>query len=143
MYTRWNSWRTKPVDGQALYAVGIDGKHNRRLTPWKLGAGDHAGFSPDGSKILFRSFHRQDDKQADFWTVGRDGRNLKQLTHVDQGTIMLSASYSSDGKWIVHATDGTGGQPDIVVMRSDGTGGIPVTRTKAWDSAPDWGPAAS
>jgi len=143
VYTRWNSWRTKPVDGEALYAVGIDGKHNRHLTPWKLDAGDHAGFSPDGSKILFRSYHREDAKQADFWTVAPDGSGLTRLTRVDQGTLVLSASYSSDGKWIAHATDGRDEQADIFVMRADGTGGTPVTRTKAWDSAPDWGPPAS
>ena len=56
---------------------------------------------------------------------------------------MLSASYSSDGAWIVHATNGADGNADIFVMRADGTGNRPVTRSKLWDSAPDWGPAGS
>ena len=56
---------------------------------------------------------------------------------------MLSASYSSDGKWIVHATNGVDGNADVFVMRADGTGNQPVTRTELWDSAPDWGPAGS
>jgi Tol biopolymer transport system component len=143
VYKRWNSWRTRPVDGKALYAVGIDGAHNHQLTPWKLGAGDHPGFSPDGSKILFRSFAQEDAKQSNFWTVGPDGADLKQLTHVVRRTRVLSASYSADGTWIVHARDGVDKQPDIVVMRADGTGAVPVTRTTAWDSAPDWGPPAA
>ena len=53
---------------------------------------------------------------------------------------MLSTSYSPDGKWIVHATNGVDNNADIFVMRADGTGTQPVTRSKLWDSAPDWGP---
>ena len=70
-------------------------------------------------------------------------RRLTRLTHFEDGTLVLSASYSSDGEWIVHATNGVDDQADIFVMRADGTGNLPVTRTKAWDSAPDWGPPGS
>jgi Tol biopolymer transport system component len=143
VYKRWNSWRTKPVNGQALYVVNLDGSNNHRVTPWSLGAGDHPGFSPDGSTILFRSYEEQESRQSDFWTVHPDGTGLTQLTHVKEGTAVLSASYSADGAWIVHATDGVGGKADVYVMRADGTGSRPVTRTKAWDSAPDWGPPQS
>jgi TolB protein len=143
VYKRWNSWRTKPVDGQALYVVNLDGSNNHRVTPWSLRAGDHPGFSPDGSTILFRSHEEQETKQSDFWTVHPDGSALTRLTHVKDGTLVRSASYSPDGAWIVHATDGVGGNADIFVMRADGTGNQPVTRTKLWDSAPDWGPASS
>jgi TolB protein len=143
VYKRWNSWRSNPANGQALYVVDIDGSNHHRVTPWELGAGDHPGFSPDGSKILFRSFEEQESEQSDFWTVHPDGSGLAQLTHVKPGTLVLSASYSPDGAWIVHATDGIDGNADIFVMRADGTGNQPVTRSKLWDSAPDWGPAGS
>ena len=143
VYKRWNSWRTKPVNGQALYVVKVDGSNNHRVTPWELGAGDHPGFSPDGSKILFRSFEEQESEQSDFWTVHPDGSGLAQLTHSEPGTLVRSASYSPDGAWIVHATDGIDGNADVFVMRADGTGNQPVTRSKLWDSAPDWGSAGS
>lgn len=143
VYKRWNSWRTKPVNGQALYVVDADGSNHHRVTPWRLGAGDHPVFSPDGSKILFRSFEQQESKQSDFWTVHPEGSGLTQLTNVKPGTLVLSASYSPDGAWIVHATDGVDGNADVFVMRADGTGNQPVTRSKLWDSAPDWGPAGS
>jgi TolB protein len=143
VYKRWNSWRTRPVNGQALYVVNIDGSNHHRVTPWKLGAGDHPGFSPDGSKILFRSFEQQESEQSDFWTVHPDGSGLAQLTHFKPGTLVRSAAYSPDGTWIVHATDGVDGQADVFVMRADGSGNQPVTRSKLWDSAPDWGPAGS
>ena len=72
IYTRWNSARSKPPFGKGLFAVGIDGSGNRQVAPWRLGGGDHAVFSPDGS-ILFRSFEDDDSKQSDFWTVRPDG----------------------------------------------------------------------
>jgi TolB protein len=142
VYKRWNSWRTRPRLGQALHVVDIDGTHDHRVTPWELGAGDHPVWSPDSATILFRSFEAEDAKQSDFWTVHADGSGLAQLTHVKPGTLVRSASYSLDGQWIVHATDGVGGNADVFVMRADGTDNRPITRTKLWDSAPDWGPPA-
>ena len=142
IYSRWNSWRSEPPNGQAIFVVNRDGSNHRRLTPWRLGGGDHPGFSPDGT-ILFRSYEDDDTQQSDFWTVRPDGTDLAQLTHYEQGTIVLSASYSSDGEWIVHATGGVNGNADVYVMRADGTDNQPVTQTELWDSAPDWGPAGS
>jgi TolB protein len=81
--------------------------------------------------------------QSDYWTVRPDGKDLTQLTHNEQGRLVLSTSYSPDGKWIVHATNGVEGNADIFVMRADGTGNMPVTHSKLWDSAPDWGPEGS
>ncbi|WP_028064751.1 TolB family protein [Solirubrobacter soli] len=138
VYMRWNSWRTRPKLGRALHVVGIDGRGDHRVTPWSLGAGDHAVWAPDG-RILFRSFDGQDDKQSDFWNVAADGSGLKQLTHFKAPTLVLSASYSPDGAWIVHASDGIDGNADLYLMRADGSENRPLTRTKLWDSAPDWG----
>jgi hypothetical protein len=84
-----------------------------------------------------------DGRQSDYWTVRPDGSGRKQHTRFEDGTLVLSASYSPDGAWIVHATDGVDGNADIFVMRADGTGNRPVTRAKQWDSAPDWGPGGS
>jgi TolB protein len=143
VYKRWNSWRSKPKNGEALYVVRIDGSRNHRVTPWALRAGDHPGFSPDGSKILFRSYEHDESMQSDSWTVHPDGGGLQQLTHYPPGTLVTSTSYSPDGKWIAYGTDGVDGNADVFVMRADGTGKQPVTHSKLWDSAPDWGPPGS
>ena len=142
IYSHWNSWRSKPANRQAIFAVNRDGSNLRRLTPWKLGGGDHPGFAPGGS-ILFRSYEDDETRQSDYWTVRPDGTDLSQLTHYEEGTIVLSASHSSDGEWIVHASGGVNGNADVFVMRADGTGNRPVTQSELWDSAPDWGPAGS
>ena len=144
VYKRFNSQlsKTPPRGVYGMFAVKLDGTGNRRLTPWELGGGDHPVFSPDG-KILFRTYEEDESKQSDFWTVGPDGKGLKQLTHFKDGTLVLSTSYAHDGEWITHATDGVADNADIFVMRADGTANRAVTRTKPWDSAPDWGPAGS
>jgi hypothetical protein len=41
---------------------------------------------------------------------------------------------------VVVLRSGRGGEADVFVMRANGTGIRPVTRTAVWDSAPDWGP---
>ena len=152
IYRRWNSWRSKPADRLAIFVVDRDGSNHRRLTPWRLGGGDHPGFSPDGT-VLFRSYEHDETQQSDYWTVRPDGSDLSQLTHYEsvrrqpgetvERTLVLSASYSPDGEWIVHATNGVDDNADVFVMRADGTGNQPVTRSELWDSAPDWGPAGS
>jgi TolB protein len=141
LYNRYNSPRSKPAGGRGMFAINLDGTNHHQVAPWELGSGDHPGFAPDGT-ILFRSYEGDDSKQSDFWTVRLNGKHLRQLTHYEYGTIVLSASYSPDGKWIVHATNGVGGYADVFIMRADGTGNRPVTRTEQWDSAPDWSPAS-
>jgi Tol biopolymer transport system component len=54
-------------------------------------------------------------------------------------TKRMVTRYPLDGAWIAYASDGGGGA-DLYVMRADGTGNRPLTRTEWWDSAPDWAP---
>ena len=139
VYTNRNSWLAKPAGAAALYTVQADGSGNRRITPWELGGGDHPVFAPQGT-VLFRSYEDQETRQSQFMTVEPDGTGLRQLSHFADGTPVLSASYSANGRWIVYAAAGAGGNADLYVMRADGTGGRALLRTSAWDSAPDWGP---
>ena len=50
-----HNFTTKPTEGQAVYVVNADGSGLRRITRFKLRAGDGPDWSPDGSQILFRS----------------------------------------------------------------------------------------
>jgi DNA-binding SARP family transcriptional activator len=140
VYKAWNSWLSKPGLAQALYAIDADGTHRRRLTPWRLGAGDHPAFAPNGKRIIFRSHEDQGAKQSNYWTVAPDGSHLAELTHFKGGRMALSTTYSRDGKWIAVASDGVAGQADLFAMRADGSGMVRITKTTAWESAPDWGP---
>ncbi len=125
---------------QAVFIMDADGSHQRRLTPWKLAAGgngDYPRFSPDGSRILFRS-HAVEGPGGDLYTVRPDGSDLRKLTHGIPG--MLSAAYSPDGRYIAYARQGDDGeQPDIWVMNADGTDPEQLTDAPEWDSLPTWG----
>jgi TolB protein len=124
---------------QALYTVNADGSGLRRVTAFSLNAGDGPDWSPDGSRILFRSPENDDFLHSQLYTIRPDGSGLKQVTHVPDGTTLYSASFSPDGKRITVAMQGVGGAADIYTMKTDGTGITPVTRTAERDSAPDWG----
>jgi Tol biopolymer transport system component len=140
VYVRVNSPLAKPAGGKALFVARADGSGQRQITPWSLDAGDNPDWSPNGKLILFRS-HEGGAKQSQIYVARPDGSGLRPLTHFGSGTTVLSYSFSPNGKWIVFAKSGRGGEPDIFVMRVNGTDIRPVTRTPLWDSAPDWGAA--
>ena len=124
----------------AVFTVRADGTGLRQLTPYSLDAGDGPDWSPDGSRILFRTHESENFLNSNLATIRPDGSGLRLLTHVPPTRMVLSSSYSPDGRYITSALGGVGGLPDVFVMRADGTGERPVTSTTVWDSAPDWGP---
>jgi len=97
-------------------------------------------YTPDGSQILFRSPESEDFLDCDIWTMHPDGTGLRQVTHAGPSTKVYSASFSPDGTAITVGMSGIDDQADVYTIGIDGTGLAPVTRTSAWDSAPDWGP---
>lgn len=151
-----NGKRFKPISGRAIFVVNTDGTGLRRLTPWSLHAGgweDRIDWSPDGIHIVFHSQTTQHDgalpPDGDLYTIRTDGTSLQRLTHLPAGTGIQLGSYSPDGRWIVFsttekATPASPGSehtwPDIFVIRTDGTGLTPVTRTRNWEGSPAWGP---
>jgi Tol biopolymer transport system component len=145
------------VDGEngnvAIFVVNVGGQPRvKRITPWKLHAGaDRIDWSPDGSRILFRT--KPDAKTnygCNLYTVRPDGTGLRQLTHFNpynaNAGALWNGSYSPDGGSIVFSTvvGAVGGDQtdlvDVFVMSADGTDIRPVTRDRNWDGTPDWGP---
>ena len=128
------------TEQDAVFTVRPDGTGLRQLTPYSLDAGDGPDWSPDGSRILFRINESQGFLNSNLATIRPDGSGLRILTHFPPTRMVLSSSYSPDGRFITVALGGVNDQPDVFVMRADGTRLRPVTRTPSWDSAPDWGP---
>jgi len=142
VYVRANSPLSKPALKRALFVASASGRGSRRITPWSLDGGDNPDWAPDGKLIVFRS-HEDDEggQQSQIYVVRPDGSGLRAITHFAPGTEVLSYSFSPDGKWIMFAKTGTSGLPDLFVMSPDGKNMRPVTHSKLWDSAPDWGRA--
>jgi Tol biopolymer transport system component len=126
----------------AVFTVNVDGSDLRQLTPWALNAAGDPEWSPDGKWIVFVT-HPADGSE-NVHKVRPDGKGLTNLTRQRaSGFHYLSSSFSPDGKWIVSArTPGAGknGHADLVVMRANGSGIRPITKTALWESSVDWGP---
>ena len=139
VYQRRNSYKGHPADKHAVFVLDVKSGKHHRVTDWQLDAGDSVDWSPDGSRLLFRS-HENDPQDSEYFTIKPDGTGLKQLTHL-AGSGVYSASWSPDGKYIAISPPGKADLPDIFVMNPDGSGQRPVTSTPTWESAPDWGSA--
>jgi TolB protein len=140
VFEQHNSPLGKPSLGRAVFVVNTDGSGVQQVTPWAMNAGDAPDWSPDGTLLLFHSNVESATKQAQIYVSRPDGSGLRQLTHFKKGTWVGSSSFSPDGKWITSGAMGKGGKADVYAMRLNGKSWRPLTRTTAWDSAPDWGP---
>jgi Tol biopolymer transport system component len=70
-------------------------------------------------------------------------RNRRTSSAAGPRTKVFSASFSPDGTAITLGMSGIDDEADVYTIGIDGAGLTPLTRTSAWDSAPDWGPATA
>jgi TolB protein len=126
----------------AIWTVRLDGTRVRRITPWRLDAGQ-PDWSPDGRWILLRSQEGSDDS-GNVWLVHPDGTGLHRVTHTAPGTGKWgSGSFAPNGRKIVNSHSpgiGAAGNSDVYVMRLDGSHLRNLTASGTFESAPDWGP---
>jgi Tol biopolymer transport system component len=142
VFERHNSGLSRPLDKHAIFVIGVDGSNLHRLTPWSENDGDNPDWSPNGKWILYHSYIDDPSGQSQYFLIHPDGTGRKQLTHFAKGTHIGSASFSPEGGSIVFSKGPEGGNIDVYTMHLDGTQLHRLTRSKLWDSAPGWGPAA-
>jgi TolB protein len=124
-----------------LYTVRADGSGLRRLT--RNRAADYSPtWSPDGGRVLFASNRDGDDE---LFVVRASDGNVRQLTR--NRRLDLTPQWSPDGRWIAFASDrGRPGEPEIWLMRPDGSGARRLVRTgnhPGWQDlqySPTWSP---
>jgi Tol biopolymer transport system component len=94
--------RVRNENRSAIFKVRIDGTGLKQLTPWRLSA-DNASWSPDGSKLLYNTYHEpQPGKDSNVFTMRPNGTHVVSLTHLKHGNGQAYAgSWAPDGRWIV------------------------------------------
>jgi len=137
-----------------IFVMNANGSEIRQLTS---GAGQniHPAWSPDGTRVLFNTTHfaaavqttgqtavenraigEKTDDDMDMATVRPDGNDLTRITH---GGGYTYASYSPDGKSILHRRQ-QGEVSQVFLMNADGSGDHNLSGTSTLDGWPSWSP---
>lgn len=137
-----------------IFAMNGDGGDIRQLTSG-VGQNIHPAWSPDSAWILFNTTHfaaaaqstgqmpgenrvigEKTDDDMDLATVRPDGSELTRITH---GGGYTYASFSPDGKSIVHRRQ-QGVVSQVFLMNADGSGDHDLSGTSTLDGWPSWSP---
>lgn len=133
-YPRWSpggQWiaftrvfpRLRDAEGQekrSLMAIRPDGSRLRRLTKPRVHHGElTANWGPEGRRIVFTADGRP-RVSTNLLVMGRRGRNVRQLTHVDYAEYSLP-DWSPDRRWITYSSYGDY-EDEVQRVRADGRG---------------------
>ena len=93
-------------------------------------------WSPDGTKIAFAST-ADNARAGEVYVLNADGSDMKKIA--DDGDPSRSLSWSPDGRKLAY-TSQRDGNSEIYVIDLDGSNPVNLTRNRAPDFDPDWGP---
>lgn len=119
-----------------IYVMNADGSEVSRLTNDPDEDFDPS-WSPDGTKIVFRS-HREGNEEV--YLMNADGSDQHNLSNAPGGDY--SPAWSPDGRWIAFMSD-RGGNANVWVMRPDGSDARQVTDLPGISEYPTWSPGSS
>jgi Tol biopolymer transport system component len=121
-----------------IFVVNRDGSGLKQLT-FDSEMDDQPAWSPDGTRIAFRSFQTQ--LAGDIWVMNADGSNQVKLTPdpLPATTDEAQPAWSPDGSRIAYAST-EGGNVDLWTMRADGSDKRRLTATPDLDTEPTWSP---
>jgi WD40-like Beta Propeller Repeat len=76
-----------PRNGSAIYTLNPDGSDLRRITPFRLNAGN-PDWSPDGKLIVFNSSFAGEGR-LDIYTVRPDGSGLRRVRREPRNELLV------------------------------------------------------
>lgn len=124
-----------------VWVMKADGSDARQLTQAK-GYDGGPFFSPDGQRIVFRGFRTDDHRDAQIYTIGRDGSDEVKLTD-EPGTLNWGPFYHPSGRWIVYSSnrdDPARRNFELYLIRHDGSGRVRLTWNDGFDALPTFSP---
>ena len=138
----WYPEGSSQLDGE-IYVAATDGTNMIRLTNAE-GMDDQPAWSPDGTRIAFRSVR---SGHGDIWVMGANGSGQTNLTNdfLPATSNEQSPAWSPDGSRIAYSSD-IDSYPfsKLWTMRADGSDKqrlIPAaTGTDVIDTEPSWSP---
>lgn len=92
-------------------------------------------WSPDGSKIIYTSFHRSN--AADLFQI--DLSSMQRTTFVSFKGTNQAARFSPDGSQVAMVLSGEG-NPEVYISKPNGRGVRRITRTSGVESSPVFSP---
>jgi Tol biopolymer transport system component len=110
-----------------IYVMAADGSNLTRLTN-NSGNDRDPSWSPDGSQIVFASDRHG---EPDIFVINSDGSGEKQLT--DNDAMDVAPVWSPDGQWLVYSSSPEGEDPDLYLMRPDGSDRRQITFSPNYD----------
>lgn len=121
-----------------IFVCNRDGSNVRRLTTGPE-LDDQPAWSPDGLRLVFRSFRTQ--REGDIWIMDADGGNQRNLTPdpLPGVTDERSPCWSPDGGRIAYISN-AGGNRDLWTMASDGSDPQRLVITEGLEAEPAWSP---
>lgn len=128
------------VQRAAIFVVGANGRHERRITTFKRGL-EHPRWSPDGRHIVFDiELPDPTDPASGIWQVRVGDRRLRQILPGSPRLFGFKPDYSPNGRRILFGCFIVRQQQDdLCVMRADGSHVRNITRTpRIFENFPVW-----
>jgi Tol biopolymer transport system component len=138
---------TRLLDGtlgsarSAVFTVGMDGRHLRRLTPYAMNA-FLPRWSPDGRRITFsdNADNYSDTVSANVYVIRSDGSHLRRVTDSAAGDQSFAPVWGPGGHSLIYVQVATGTIGTSLVSRDLHSGAVRrlYHGSDGVENSPDW-----
>ena len=129
---QWVVYSITGGSDQGVFLRNPTGVDRKRVDDKTTG---HLSFAPKGDALAFTTLE-EDDRNARIWLV-EDVHQPAPVSITNQAAPGSTFAWSPDGKRIVYVSD-RDGDPEIYVMKANGSDQQQLTRNEIADTLPSW-----